>query len=64
MLPTKVEVLKEIAEAYIKLSDSTQDPTVLKQALTVAQQIDKSKDKGETLIEIAQAYIKLSDSTQ
>ena len=60
----KAEVLIRIAHAYIKLSDSTQDPTVLKQALTVAQQKDKSKDKGETLIEIAQAYIKLSDSTQ
>ena len=59
----KAEVLIRIAHAYIKLSDSTQDPTVLKQALTVAQQIDDSPSKVWILIEIAEAYIKLSDSS-
>ena len=60
----KGETLIEIAQAYIKLSDSTQAVAVLKQALTVAQEIDSFYFQTGILNEIAEAYIKLSESTQ
>ncbi|MGB5595961.1 MAG: tetratricopeptide repeat protein [Crocosphaera sp.] len=55
----KAWALSAIAEAYIKLSDSTEAVTVLKQALTVAQQIDDSYNKARALRAIAQAQANL-----
>ena len=71
--PNVAKALALIPEIYGSGTpdSSTNDPSrrekhfeSLKEALIVAQQIDKSKEKAEVLIRIAHAYIKLSDSTQ
>ena len=51
----KANTLTAIAQASTQLSDSTQAVTVLKETLTIAQQIDDSGEKIKALSAIAQA---------